>query len=642
MATDKDAGRDSRLLVVEDDESQLQTISALLQDEGFDVSGCATAAEATEQLDQGGIAVAVVELRLPDLAEAELLQRLESFSGDVRFIVHTGHGSFESAKNALNAGAFAYIEKGGDPAELVRHVHRAFRSRLEERTADLEAAVAQRARIVQEAFAQLKQEIQERKQAEEMLRSSEVRFRLLYERSPLGYQSLDENGRFLEVNPAWLDMLGYTREEVLGSWFGDFLAPEFVPLFRERFPRFLAAGETRGVQFEMVRKDGSQIAVEFDGKIGYDEYGHFRQTHCVGRDITEQRRAQQAIARAKEDWERTFDAVPDLIMLLDNNHRVTRVNRAQAERLNVTAGDCIGKHCYRLIHHSDEPPPNCPHTLLLKDGQEHTTQIYEPALDGDFNVSVDPLLDPEGKLVGSVHVARDVTERKRMEESLRDSERMLGKAQEIAHVGSWHLDLKRGVAVWSAEMYRIFCVQPGKFVPKYGAITEMTHPDDQAVHKPAEADCLAGRLLEPTEFRIVRPDGAVRHVQGWAEVIERDESGEPVKVLGSIQDITERKRAEEALRESESKYRSIFENSPEVVVLLDAKGTLLDVNDRAEEWLGYRKHDLLGKHFLEMPFWTDETKSKLMEMFSRRMGGASITPYEIDCICKDGTKLVAR
>jgi PAS domain S-box-containing protein len=104
--------------------------------------------------------------------------------------------------------------------------------------------------------AALKQSKVERKRAEEALRESEGRFRLLYEKAPLGYQSLDAAGYFIDVNQAWLDTLGYSREEVIGRWFGDFLAPHEVEPFKQRFPKFKATGEVQ-VEVEMVRKDGA-------------------------------------------------------------------------------------------------------------------------------------------------------------------------------------------------------------------------------------------------------------------------------------------------------------------------------------------------------------------------------------------------
>jgi PAS domain S-box-containing protein len=114
----------------------------------------------------------------------------------------------------------------------------------------------------------------------------------LFNNAPLGYQSLDFGGNFIEVNQQWLDTLGYEREEVIGKWFGDFLTPAYQDGFRKRFPIFKAQGHIHS-EFEMVHKNGSVLFIAFDGKIGYDLNGNFKQTHCILQDITKARLAQR-------------------------------------------------------------------------------------------------------------------------------------------------------------------------------------------------------------------------------------------------------------------------------------------------------------------------------------------------------------
>ncbi|WP_319549226.1 ATP-binding protein [Desulfogranum marinum] len=117
--------------------------------------------------------------------------------------------------------------------------------------------------------------------------------RELYDRSPLGYQSLDENGCLIETNQAWLDILGYSREEVIGKNFGEFLAPDWQEHFTKNFPKLKAIGEILGFEFEMVKKDGSLLFVNLDGRVGTTAHGQFQQTYCIIKDITAQKEADQ-------------------------------------------------------------------------------------------------------------------------------------------------------------------------------------------------------------------------------------------------------------------------------------------------------------------------------------------------------------
>ncbi|MHB8102357.1 MAG: PAS domain S-box protein [Methanosarcina sp.] len=139
-------------------------------------------------------------------------------------------------------------------------------------------------------------------------------------------------------------------------------------------------------------------------------------------ESSKRKKAEEAAFQATKDWEHTFDAVPDLIAIIDTNYRIVRANRAMAARLSLTPEECVGLTCYHVVHGTSEPPSFCPHRQLLKDGFEHTAEVCEDCLGGYFIVSVSPLHDSEGKLTGSIHVARDINERKKAEEKMIISE----------------------------------------------------------------------------------------------------------------------------------------------------------------------------------------------------------------------------
>lgn len=136
--------RFSNVLVVEDNEADLRLLCDILQGEGFHVIGCCSAREALEHVQQRDFGVAVVDYRLPDLSGAQLLERIRGFDDQVRVIIYTGPASFDSIKEALDLGAFAYVERLSEPAELLRYVHRACLERVDRYALDLEQAVALR------------------------------------------------------------------------------------------------------------------------------------------------------------------------------------------------------------------------------------------------------------------------------------------------------------------------------------------------------------------------------------------------------------------------------------------------------------------------------------------------------------------
>ncbi|MCL4430404.1 MAG: PAS domain S-box protein [Chloroflexi bacterium] len=180
------------------------------------------------------------------------------------------------------------------------------------------------------------------------------------------------------------------------------------------------------IEHRVVRRHTGEIRVVYEKCEHFrDESGKIVRSVGMVHDITEQKMAEQEVWRAKNDWERTFDTVPDFIAILDNNHKIVRANKAMTQQLGVTPQQAIGQSCYTCVHGTSLPPEFCPHAKTLQDGKEHMAEVHEPRLGGDFLVTTTPLRDEKGTMIGSVHVARNITERKKAEEALNKLNRHL-------------------------------------------------------------------------------------------------------------------------------------------------------------------------------------------------------------------------
>lgn len=275
------------------------------------------------------------------------------------------------------------------------------------------------------------QDISERKRIEMKLRVSEERFYTLFDKAPLGYQSLDIEGNFLEVNQKWLDIFGYQKEEVIGKWFGDFLQPEYKEGFRTRFPIFKAQGYIHS-EFEMMRKSGEKIFIAFDGKIGYTDEGAFRQTHCMLKDITVEKALSSQLAESQELMEQerkllqaTLVSVGDGVITSDIQGNVQFMNPVAEKLTGWTQEEAQGHQIEEIFNIYNELTGEKSESitkLVFETGSiiglaNHTVLISKQGEKRSIEDSAAPIVMETGEIIGVVVVFSDFTEkRKQMDE----------------------------------------------------------------------------------------------------------------------------------------------------------------------------------------------------------------------------------
>ncbi len=309
--------------------------------------------------------------------------------------------------------------------------------------------------------------------------------------------------------------------------------------------------------------------------------------------------ANEELHRRKEQLDALFELSPDAVILTDDDFHVLRVNKEFTRMFGYTAEEVAGQWLPDLIVPEELRADSIKNRALLASGKRVELEIIRQRKDGvRFDVSV----VARGISLGFDQVAfyliyRDITERKKAERELRQSEAYLAEAQRLSHTGSFGWNTRSGELFWSEETFQIFQYdQTAK--PTTELILRRVYPEDWALVKQTiERASQDGKDFEH-EYRLLMPDGSLKYVHALAHA-SWDKSG-GIEFVGAVSDVTPRKRAEEALRKSEERWRSVFENSAVGVALTDMDGRFLATNHVYQTMLGYTEEELRTLQFLDI------------------------------------------
>jgi PAS domain S-box-containing protein len=268
-------------------------------------------------------------------------------------------------------------------------------------------------------ISKLKEELSLLREAFGSLSKDEERYRLMFENVILGYFSMDENARLIDANNAFLNFLGYSREELIGKRFAELLAEGVDYHINVSFPRFKRTGITNNIEWKIKKKDGSIGMVLMNGRVRYDEQGNFIQTHCMMNDITEQRKAEEALVKSEKEKALILDVMSDCVVYHDDGMKILWVNKMAAESAGMSLQELDGTCCFSSIYGRTVPCEGCPVTTAFTTKQPCTGEMRINTK--VLVIGAYPVLDSQGNLMGVVQVTRDVTSQRELEKQILDA-----------------------------------------------------------------------------------------------------------------------------------------------------------------------------------------------------------------------------
>jgi PAS domain S-box-containing protein len=481
------------------------------------------------------------------------------------------------------------------------------------------------------------QDITERKRAGEALRESEKLYRTLIETSPDAILLADTNTNFIMVNQMAVRLYGYQNVgEMIGKTFLDHIPPEERPRLFEHFKKTLQTGNSQAMEHTALKKDGSSFPAEINASLLVDTQGRPKGTIAIVRDITERKRAGEMLGASEERYRTLFEGAAEGILVADiESKQFKYVNPATCRMLGYTAEELT-----RLSLADIHPKEALDYVVAEFEAQargEKTLSPEIPCLRKDGSVIYTSVLTTPVVIDGrkcNVGFFTDITERKRAEEVLRESEKRFKLAAESSTDLIYEWDIKERVD-WFGKIDELLGYSPSEFPRTIEAWANSVHPEDRDRVMVAVKNHLEKNEPYNIEYRVRKKDGTYNYwwVRGNAV---RDEKGNPYRWVGAVTDITERKRVEDVLRESEERSRSLIETSPDMIALIDFSGKIILMNGVALTTYGYEsKDELIGKSVLD--FVIPEDRPRVLQEISKVLEVKTLRNLEYTSLKKDGS-----
>lgn len=477
-------------------------------------------------------------------------------------------------------------------------------------------------------------DITERKQSELVLDETRQLLHCVIQGIPDPVWMKDANGVFVACNQGVARLFNTKEEDIIGKTDYDFFETELAEFYRTK-DRAAAEADYIRVNEELwtFADNGEEVLMETRKVPVKSADGNLIGVLGVARDITERKRIEEKLKENQAHLLAIISTIPDKIWLKDKNGIYLMCNSAYEKFLGVPKDEIIGKTDYNFVtkEQGDFFRQKDTEAMAAKTICINEEEVFQNNGQYAFLETRKVPVYNDQTLIGILGIGRDITERKRIEEKLKKNEASLNKAQNIAKIGSWELDIASDTLTWSDETYRIFELDREQTAELHKAFYEVVHPDDREMVSSLYVESVKTKLPYEVPHRIVMRDGRIKYVLETCET-QYDENGNPVLSIGTVQDITDRKQMELSLNETNERYTQILDNSIDIIYLIEvtSQGRFIyvDVNAAYVEVTGIPREVVIGLCVEEIE---DETfRAILIDKFTLCLNAGGKTDYIAD------------
>ncbi|MCJ7579523.1 MAG: PAS domain S-box protein [Candidatus Aminicenantes bacterium] len=592
-----------KILIIDDNPKLRETLSDILLLEGYAPSTAASGKAALEKIKRDPPALVLLDLRLEDMDGLKALKEIKKLSPDTECIVIPGYASQESAIESVNLGAYGYIQKPYDVKQLIVFIRRAI----------------------------------EKIEANEALLESEGKYRSLVESCMDPINLVDEQCKYVFMNKAHLKRFNFPMDQVLGREYGDFHSKKETARFKSEVDKVIQKGRFSIHEYQSER-DGRYFLRTFSPLVGAKE--EITTVTVISKDITELKQLEEELRKEKDYAQGLLKTAPIIVLTLDTKGRIVYFNPYMENLSGYRLEEVKGKDWFSTFitrHDQDHirelflkaigniSTHGNINPIVTKDGEERVIEWYDKTLK-----------DSKGDVIGLLSVGQDITERKKAEKSIKESEEKYREIMNFSPNGLLKISMKGVILECNKSFLKFSGLSKDQVINKHLTKLSTLREKDIPGYIKILTSILIGKLKEPIEFIWVHRNKSIRWSKAHFRIL-RSAGGEK-SILISLTDITKKKQLEDKIKESEKQYRDLVEKAGIAILIDDINGHIRYCNHKLANLFGYSIENM-KKLSIRSVVHSDDVERVMKFHGNRVQGKKSPSRYEFKGIRKDGSSV---